>query len=69
MHAGVLTLHAQFILETLMKKLCFAAMFATIGIAFHADANAQETLLGLDDDNNIVQVLSNAPLAGVPVPV
>jgi hypothetical protein len=69
MHAGVLTLHAQFILETLMKKLCFAAMFATMGIAFHADANAQETLLGLDDDNNIVQVLSNAPLAGVPVPV
>lgn len=44
-------------------------MLATIGMAFYADANAQETILGLDDNNNIVQVLSNAPAAGVPVPV
>ena len=53
----------------LMKKLCLVAMFATIGMAFQSNANAQETLLGLDGSNNIISVQSNLPAVGTPVAV
>ncbi|MDA8563403.1 DUF4394 domain-containing protein [Mariniblastus sp.] len=52
-----------------MKKLCLVAMFATIGMAFQSNANAQETIFGLDDSNNIISIQSSAPTVGTAVAI
>ena len=52
-----------------MKKFMYAALVAMIGLAFQNNAKAQETLLGLDDANNIVSVQSNSPTIATISPI
>ena len=52
-----------------MKKFMYAALVAMVGLAFQVDVNAQETIYGLDDTNNIISVQSDAPATGTPVAV
>ena len=52
-----------------MKKLYFAALAAIIGLGCQVNANAQETILGLTDGNQIVSVQSDLSTAGAAVPV
>jgi hypothetical protein len=52
-----------------MKTFSFFTLAATIGLTFLANASAQETLLGLDTNNNIIQVDSGLSAVGVAVGV
>ena len=53
-----------------MKKTLYsAALAALIGLGFQVNANAQETILGLADGNNVVQINTAAPNVGTLNPV
>ena len=59
-----------------MKKIMYAALVAMVGLSFQNNATAQvttgatqETILGLDSNNNIVSIFSDAPSVGTPAAV
>ena len=52
-----------------MKSLFKATLVAMLVLSCHANVNAQEQLLGLDNNNNIIQFSSNTPNAGIALPV
>ena len=52
-----------------MKVLRYATLMAAMVLLVQPVVNAQETILGLDDNNSIVSVLTSASTAGVAVPV
>ena len=52
-----------------MKKFLNATLVTLLCLSYQANVNAQETILGLDNNNSIVSILSNATAVGAPVPV